>query len=248
MTASPPNLPQPRVYHPLVTTRLRVPRSLRPLVLLLGAFAAAGAQGTPVDAATFRITAGGASAGHETVEITRMAGPDGNALQIRSRRINGGTETRSLILTEGDGRVRQLDLGVVGRDGPGVTVRARTSSGKLSVATVKAGGESLRDYMLSPVTFVADDDLVGPYHAVLLAGARPSVTLVLPRSGAQETMVLRQAGLESIEVGGENATATHWILGDGANRRELWTDAAGRLLRLEVPARGFVAARAELPR
>lgn len=222
------------------------------LFLPLAAFAAvavADAQSAQLDAATFRVTVGGVAAGHETVEITRHATGEGSAIEIKSRRQQAGVETVSKLVTEADGRPRQIEIGVRGRNGAGPSVMARVAAGKLSVQTRSpGGGEAIKDFIAASGTIMADDDLVGPYYAVPLAGARSGLTLVLPRDGRQETTVLRQTGTEQLQIGDFSITATRWVLGEGDATRELWTDAAGKLLKLEIASRKLVALRSDVPR
>ena len=50
--------------------------------------------------------------------------------------------------------------------------------------------------------------------------------------------VISAHGLEPIDVGGQSVTATHYSLVNGADRREFWVDADGRVLRVEIPSSG----------
>jgi hypothetical protein len=222
-------------------------------LLLPAAFAAfaplAGAQPTQLDAATFRVSVGGVAAGHETVEIFRHASADGATIEIQSDRHQSGVRTKAGLTTESDGRPRQLQIRVIERDGQGPVLSARVTASKLSVQSrARGGSEAIKDYLATPGTLILDDDLIGPYYAVALAGARAGVVVVLPRDRRQDSVALRQTGAEQLQLGGTTIAATRWVLGDGDARRELWTDASGRLLKVEIAARKLVAVRSEPPR
>jgi hypothetical protein len=54
-------------------------------------------------------------------------------------------------------------------------------------------------------------------------------------------------GDDAIEIAGARVTARHYVVSDAVSERQLWTDAAGRVLRVEAPALAFIAVRDALP-
>jgi hypothetical protein len=60
--------------------------------------------------------------------------------------------------------------------------------------------------------------------------------------------VTRDAVLDTVTVAGVRRPAARWIVDDAGDRRVLWVDADGRVLRITVPARGLEAIRDDVPR
>jgi hypothetical protein len=56
-------------------------------------------------------------------------------------------------------------------------------------------------------------------------------------------MTLTSLGIAEIRVGATPVRARHFRLEGGPRSREIWFDDQGRVLRVEIPALGFVADR-----
>jgi hypothetical protein len=79
-------------------------------------------------------------------------------------------------------------------------------------------------------------------------GAVGTIMAIAPRESRSSRVEVSSQGLEPVQVAGRALTATHYSLGVGAARRDFWVDAAGRLLRMEIPSRQLVAIREEPPK
>jgi hypothetical protein len=71
------------------------------------------------------------------------------------------------------------------------------------------------------------------------------VTAIFPRSGRHERLTLQDVGVEPTTLNRAPASLRHVTVTGGANQLvHLWLDAAGHLLKVEVPAHRLTAERA----
>ena len=109
-------------------------------------------------------------------------------------------------------------------------------------------GESARELRIPDGALVLDDDVFHQYFFLTRRDRGASVQAVLPRRNARVTLKITQAGNESIPVGSASVAAKHLIVDDGAAPRDVWIDAAGRVLKVAIPSRGLVAQRDDPPK
>jgi hypothetical protein len=113
-------------------------------------------------------------------------------------------------------------------------------------------GEAAREYLLPAGTIVLE---VEAFHqaALLLQGrdGQPDfrVRALAPMENRErEVRVTLDAAVDSVTVAGVRLAASRWLIDDPGNRRVLWSDADGRVLRVTVPALGLDAIRDDVPR
>jgi hypothetical protein len=229
-------------------------RQLASIFLLLGlASSPSAGQNISVDENTFRIYVNGESVGTEEFSI-RQTGP-----RAQQRHILRGT----VELESPQGRVTlspamdasgtplavsDYQIKVSGAETTDIFIRV---SGKRFLArSVSAAGEQLREFRAGPGSVLLDEGIV--HHHFLLSpfleseGA-VSLTVFIPRAEAQQRMTLSLVGEEEVRVGGVLVSgARRFHLEGGEYSRDIWFDEQGRILRLEIPSRGYVAERENL--
>ncbi|MGH7476881.1 MAG: hypothetical protein ACRELD_11365 [Longimicrobiales bacterium] len=225
---------------------------LQSIVLALGCMsllpALADAQTTVLDEGTFRIMLNGREVGRETFSI-RQSGSGGDAVIVAQGRISlGGEQISSSLELQGAGlRPAAYEVQVEGDSEQRIT--GRVSSGRFSARILSAAGEQMREYLASDGAVVADDGVAHHYYFVAqqaLQGAA-NMPLLIPRQSRQ-TAAQVALSEDRIEVGGRTVSAQLLrIEPAGGDERRVWVDGEGRVLRVEVSARGYVAVRASLP-
>lgn len=130
----------------------------------------------------------------------------------------------------------QLDV-----EGPGGTtvILAAGSGARLIVRTVAKGSESGRELPGGPDVVLLDEQvysLLAQLADLATPAGRP-ITAIYPRTGRRLALVARR------EAAGEAGTTRTALSGDLS--ATLVTDAAGRVVRVEVPGQDIVVQRAE---
>jgi hypothetical protein len=229
-------------FRPVVTA---VAATISPV--LASAQAVGGPGSRVIDEGTFLITRTGGPPETENFKITRGA----NGLIVATGQLSAGGERISSSLTaDSSGTPVDYELSVLNNRVQTVHVHAGARGGRLSsLSSDQHGNEAMREYPIPPGgCLILDDDLPHQTYFVALARRSGSVQVVNPRGGRAASLMLTPRGFEPVKVADRTVTATHYVLGSGQSHREFWVDAAGRLLRVEIPARGIVAVRDELPK
>jgi hypothetical protein len=130
----------------------------------------------------------------------------------------------------------QLDV-----EGPGGTtvILAAGSGARLIVRTVAKGSESGRELPGGPDVVLLDDQVYSLLAQVadLATPAGRPLTAIYPRTGRRLALTARR------EAAGEAGSARTVLSGDLS--ATVVTDAAGRVVRVEVPGQGIVVQRSE---
>lgn len=211
-----------------------------------GRLPAPSVQGIIVDQGAFRISRGGAPSNE--VETFRIQRGDNGQLVATSERIGDNRRVTSRLIADTLGSPIHYSLTVVENRVQTSQVRAEAGSGRLSTSVSnQRGDESQRDYPMGREhSVILDDDLVYQLYFLRLASREGLVRVISPHAAKTATFVIAAHGLEPIEVGGQSVTATHFSLANGGDRRDVWLDAEGRVLRAETSS-GLKAVRDELP-
>ncbi len=210
------------------------------------------AQGV-LDHGTFRLTLAGQEVGTETFTI-RQDGTGPGAITIAQGTVALDTGrvaqelTSWLRLSPVAARTAEYRLNVQGSSQQQIT--GTIAGGRFSARIVSPAGEMMREYLASDGAVVVDDGLVHQYYflAQRAGSATTRVPLLIPRESRQVLGTVTAAGNEPIEIAGRRVDARLLrISASGLPERQLWIDAQGRVLRLAVPSRGFVATRTAVP-
>ncbi len=222
------------------------------LFLVLGPSLSAG-QNISVDEGAFRIYVNGEAIGREEFSI-RQTGPRAQQRHILYGNVEldlpQGIVTLSPAMDASGSplAVSDYQIKVAGAETTDIFI---TVSGKRFLArSVSAAGEQLREFRAGSGSVLLDEGIV--HHHFLLSpfleseGA-VSLTVFIPRAEAQQRMTLSLVGEEEVRVGGVLVSgARRFHLEGGEYSRDIWFDEQGRILRLEIPAQGFVAERENL--
>jgi hypothetical protein len=224
-------------------------------LLLIGGFALAGAPATAqvgaADAGAFDVQVGGRTAGTEEFTI-RQSGSGAGAEIVADGRIQlvvpSGTVDLTTRLQASGFQVEAVAYEVaVGGSSPRKVV-GTIGNGRFSARIATPSGEQMREYVASSGAIVLDDGVAHHYYFLARRMRNGRVPIIIPRENIQVMATVRDAGEESVTIGGETVPLYHLeVQPDGGELRHVWLDDLGRVIRVEIPSRGYVAVRSELP-
>jgi hypothetical protein len=212
----------------------------------------AAAQAERGDEGTFRISVDGRVVGLEEFTI-RHAGSGGTAEVIATGRVSLDLLTGRLELVP---RLRAVGLGA---DPSSYEISVGCDSQQRIVGTVGAGrfsakiasptGEQLREYVASRGAVILDDGIAHHYYFLARRLRDGSVPILIPRENRQVIARVTSHGEETLEIGGVTGSFYRLTVHphDG-EPRSVWVDALNRVIRVEIPSRGYLAVRTEIPR
>ena len=195
----------------------------------------------------FRLWVDGTEVGSEQFTIQRQGTGDAQTTEARS------------IVSMRDGRRLDTHLEVVGPElalvqyaavetGPDtLSVTLSRTGDRLRTRTITDWGLRVRGYRARPATFVLDEGVAHHYFvlgefAAEDTGGRTLHVFSRASEGIEPIEVAVPAP-ETIELGGERIEATRIDFGSGEGAGTAWFDGSGRLVRVSLPGRGFVAER-----
>lgn len=214
----------------------------------------AKAQTTTLDEGSFRISAGGKEVGTETFSI-RQNGTGEGAVIIAVGRVvldadRGPQEVSSELQVGGRSfRPAAYEVRVQGTDAERIT--GRVVGNRFSAQIVSPAGESMREYLAGEGAVLVEDGVAHHYYflARRVEGGALRVPVIIPRQSRQVTAQVAVAGSDRVTVGGESLEAKKIsVTPASGQQRFVWVDAQGRVLRMEIPASNFVAARVDAPK
>jgi hypothetical protein len=213
-------------------------------LLLATAPRATSAQTTIIDEGSFTVSRAGRT-GREDFRIVRVASPN-VALVGTGTSVNGTSRVVAVLRTDTTGS--PVDFQLEGRESNELRERItiQATRDRLAARSQSPRGESAREYFLRPGMLIFDDGFAHEYYFLTLPG-RDAVAAVLPRRNELAQLHVVSKGDDAIEIAGSRVTARHYVVSDAVSERQLWTDAAGRVLRVEAPALAFIAVRDALP-
>lgn len=221
---------------------------LTAVALALGA-ASLPAQVVTVDEGSFTISRAGQQVGREEFRIRRTPGAGGDEY-VASATVSYDNRRLAPDLradTRGAPLAYRLEVRVGAETEERLT--GQVARGHFSAQLKTPRGESAREYVVSEGALVLDDDVFHQYYFVALGDRGGAVPVVVPRRNVQVTMHVQDKGPSPVDVGGRTLPATHLVLSEpGGGDRDLWVDAAGRVLKVAIASRGVVALRNEPPR
>ena len=229
------------------------------VLLVLAAGRLSAQKSAVVDEATFAVLRNGAPVGRESFRIIRAPGPGGQVYRAQATSSLGELRLQSTLTTDSSGAPVSYEMRLTQRGEQLEFLQGRGRPDRFSVLVQTKRGEAGGEYKIGPGTVLLDDDLFHQYYFAALAGLAssdstvtviaPRDTVVAPRSRAQRKGRLAFRGIESLAIGGQSLSGRRFALMDGADvRAELWIDAAGRLLKVSVPAKALTAIRDDPPR
>lgn len=209
-------------------------------------------QPASVDVGSFTILLEGARVGREQFSLRRVSSPDGVEFEMRAESAIGERRLATRLETDSAGTPMRYSAEV--REGTTVvlTLGGQRVRGRFATLARTDRGEAAREYLLPPGTLVLEDQ---SFHqaAVFWLGGQPladstrSALAPMQNSERPVRVSLEQAS-DTVAVAGVRLPAQRWVVDDSRNRRVIWTDADGRILRVSIPALGLVAVRDDVPR
>lgn len=207
------------------------------------------AQSVVVDEGAFTLTVNGRAAGTERFTI-RRAGVGDDAIVIANAVVqldegSGSTELRPLLeATPLDDASGNYQLKVSGTENAEISVRL---AGRRYVSRLHTEvGEEEREYLARPGTRILEEGVAHHYYFVRTAREGARIPAILPRARRQVQLTVSAPSEEEIRVGAIRVQARKVTLSAGDDVRHVWFDAQGRVLRVEIPATGYVAVREDL--
>ena len=233
---------------------IQLSRALLRASLLASALVAAAplaAQPGAGDAGTFRVYVQDREVGTEEFTIRRQ-GSGESAEYTATGRVSLRLPTGTLELTprlrarglSADPATYQVD---VGGDSPRRIV-GTLGSGRFSARIVTASGEQLREYVASSGALVLDEGIAHHYFFLAQRLRTGRVPIIVPRENRQVLATVAFRGEERLEIGGASATLYHLVVRPaGAGDQHVWVDALNRVMRVDIPDRGYRAVRTAIP-
>lgn len=231
----------------------RTPRvPLLPTMLLLALLAANPLRAQGGDEGTFQISIDGRPVGTEQFVI-RQTGLGANTQFIATGRVQLELPTGTLELVP---RLRANGLRAapatyqvaVRGDEPRLLV-GNLRENRFSAKTISPTGEQFREYVASDGALVVDEGIAHHYYFVAQRLRNGTVPILIPREDRQVMATVSDRGEERVDINGTPTELFHLVIRpEGAGERHVWTDALGRVIRVEIPERGYVATRTEIPR
>lgn len=224
------------------------------LALALAGGSAAHAQTVTLDEGSFRISVDGREVGTEVFSI-RQNGSGQNAVIIAVGRVvldgdKGPQELNSeLQVAGGTLRPAAYEVRVQGADAE--QIKGRVMGGRFSAQIVSPAGEMMREYLAGDGAVVADEGVAHQYYflARRAGGQSARIPMIIPRLNRQVVAQVTHSGADRIAIAGRAYEAQKYTIAAAGNpSREVWVDAEGRVLRLEIAARKYVAQRVAAPK
>lgn len=128
-----------------------------------------------------------------------------------------------------------------------VRILGQLGGGRFTVRFLARASERAREFPANGRTVVLDDSVFALYvFAAWRAGPVPvTVTVIVPRGLRREAVVVADHGITATAVNRDPATLRHITVTGGVNELvHLWLDAAGRLMKVEIPSRRLTVERA----
>jgi hypothetical protein len=224
-----------------------------PIALVLGLAAAsvvdsASGQGIVIDQGRFDVTVDGQRVGSEEFVIRRAGLGREDAVfangTVRLSVGDGQQVIRPLLQAmppDGVAAAYQVAVG-----GPGEMELRLQRAGRRYVATIRSAiGEEDREFQAHTDTRVLEEDVAHHYYFLRDLRAGRSAHVLEPRTRRQVELVAGPRTEEEIRVGRNVVQARRVELAAGDDRRIVWYDRQGRVLRVEVPTTGYVAERSD---
>jgi hypothetical protein len=147
--------------------------------------------------------------------------------------VNGDTMPVTLQYDVADPRQPARILGELGR-------------GRFTVRFVARATERAREFPTGQRAIVLDDSVFALYAfaAWRVASEPVGLTAIFPRALRRGTVQVEDHGLAATALNRDPARLRHiTVAGEGQDTVHLWLDAAGRLLKVEIPSRRLTAER-----
>ncbi len=209
----------------------------------------AHAQGIVVDEGSFRISLAGREVGTESFSIRRAGIGRDDALFANGTIELGSSVDRDAIdpllrATPPDGVVAGYQVRVTGKNALDFQL---TLVGNRYVSFARSPlGDEEREYPARSTTRILEQDVAHHYYFLRDAREGERIHIIEPRSRSQGTLTVDRRTDDQILLDGRPTEARRLEMSFRDQVRTVWYDRLGRVLRVEIPALGYVAERADL--
>jgi len=121
---------------------------------------------------------------------------------------------------------------------------------RIRLSASNASGERVKEFLAEPEPVILERGVAHHYYFLLRrlrSGFTPTAALPLralvPLRNLSLPLTVRSAGSDTIDVSGSRWPAERYELSVGGEARTVWADTSGRILRVEIPSRQWVATR-----
>ena len=215
------------------------------LLLALPHARPASGQNVVLDEGVFRLQMNGQDIGTETFAIRRI-GQAEDAHVIANAVIEldlptGHEQVKPLLRAGTDLSLSAYQLEV---SGAAPTEIAITANGRRLLARTRTPtGDKEREFRATPGGVLLEDGVAHQYWFLSQLAEGTDVTVLVPRAGRQDRIVVSGTRSEPVAIAGAEVQARHVTFEINGGVHDVWYDADGRVLRVSVPATGFSAER-----
>jgi hypothetical protein len=210
----------------------------------------AAAQGArTLDEGSFTITVNGQRAGREDFSITGTPSGRGTEFIAKATIVYGDRRLSPAMQADSTGVPMQYQIETRNASGTQDYWSGTIARGRVDARMRTARGEARKEYIVTEGALILDDEVFHQYYFVAARRGAGSIPVVIPRRNQQVTMRIATAGSEQLTIGNQQLQAQHLTLTEpSGDRRDLWVDAQGRVLKVAIPSRGLIAVRDDPPR
>lgn len=212
----------------------------------------AAAQNTAGHAGEFAVSVNGVAAGTEQFSI-QQTGTGENAEILATGRVRlslpSGTIELAPRLRASGFRADPVAYEVtVGGTSPRRIV-GQIAGGRFSARITSPAGEQMREYVASAGATILDDAIAHHYYFLVQRVRNGTVPILVPRENRQVMATVEDLGEEMVEIRGARLQLDHIVVRpSGGDDRHVWVDSRSRVIRVEIPAQGYLAILTEIPR
>jgi hypothetical protein len=210
------------------------------------------AQSGASDSGTFEILINGYPAGTEEFSI-EQTGVGENAEVTARGMVNVSLPTGTVELAS---RLRASGFRAdpvayeitIGGSSPRKIV-GQIGDGRFSARITSPSGEQMREYVASSGATILDEGIAHHYYFIAQRTRSGEVPILIPRENRQTMATVQDSGEEMVEVAGTTASLYHLVITpSGGDERHVWVDSLNRVIKVQIPDRGYLAVRTALPR
>lgn len=119
------------------------------------------------------------------------------------------------------------------------------SGDRFRLRTRSTEGERWKEFLVPSGLVILPRGFVHFHHFLFpqRSEGEGGVTAILPREGVERRVRFAGQSADTIQAAGTRHPATRWEIMVGEERRLVWRDPAGRILRVEIPSENWVARR-----
>jgi hypothetical protein len=207
------------------------------------------AQGVQtLDQGSFTITLNGERVGREDFSIVATPGASGMEYVARATVVFGDRRLTPALKSDSAGTPAEYQVEIKGTTSGSERWSGKITRGRVSARINSARGESAREYIVTDGAIILDDDVFHQYFFVARRSNASTIPIVIPRRNTQMVLRVSTSGNEKTAIGGKELDAKHLVLTEQSGAtRDVWVDAQGRVLRVEIKSRNVTAVRDDPP-